>query len=444
MKIAVVGAGITGLTAALSLSKTHEVVLFNDERRPGGHAHTRILELSDGPCAVDSGFIVYNELNYPHFTKLLQHLDVKTAPSDMTFAVSADQGRLEYKGGLGLSALFAQRRNFLRPQFYRLLRAIVRFHALGNEALTSQGGVPPTVAEFLQAKGLDKTNLARDYLYPMMAAIWSGKSAAMGAMSTLTFLNFFKNHGLLSIGGKHPWRTVRGGSKTYVQALLDTLCFETRFGCALRSIQRMPGRAILVDHKGGHHAFDEVVLALHSNQALSLLGNGATAQERAVLSAMSYASNQAYLHTDPALMPRRKGAWASWNYLRAAGVRGLEDSPVSLTYWMNNLQPLTTCQQVFLTLNPAQLPKEETILAQWSVMHPQFGSASTAAQAHLKNIQGTHHTWFAGAWAGYGFHEDGCQAGVSIGAALGGSVPWQVASVSSAAACVAPDALALR
>ena len=267
----------------------------------------------------------------------------------------------------------------------------------------------------------------------------------MGDMATPTFLNFFKNHGLLSIGGKPPWRTVKGGSHKYVAALLNHAPIEQRFGLSIKMIRRTLGRVVLIDDQGGQHAVDEVVLATHSDQALDILGAEASNQQRAVLSAITYAPNQAYLHTDMALMPQRKLAWASWNYLRDQKAQSPEDSPVSLTYWMNNLQPLRTKHNVFLTLNPMSPPAAEHILAQWQVLHPQFNAASTQAQGQLAHIQGLDHIWFVGAWAGYGFHEDGCQAGVSVGAALGGAVPWgQLRPISSAAACVHRDALARR
>ncbi len=438
MRIAIVGAGITGLSAAYALAPDHDVTLYNDAARPGGHSHTVTLDLPEGPVPVDCGFIVFNRKNYPNFSKMLHTLGVAMQRSDMTFATSIEGGGLEFKGGYGLGALFAQRRNLVRPRFHALLRAILRFHEVSSQAFLTPGPLPETVGEFLALHRLDTTALARDYLYPMMAAIWSGTSARMGVMPTRTFLRFFHNHGLLSIGGKPLWDTVSGGAQTYVRALLDSLTLQTRFGTPVRRVERHENQVIVVDREGYGQAFDEVILATHSDQALALLGAGASPLERTLLGAIPYAPNRAYLHGDPALMPRKPRAWASWNYLRAGRAQDAEQAPVALTYWMNNLQNLPTQTQVFLTLNPDIQPRTDTIWRELNFDHPQFGPESQAAQAALHTIQGQQRVWFAGAWCGYGFHEDGCQAGFAIAETLGSPVPWarQVVPISSAVNCV--------
>lgn len=438
MKIGIVGTGITGLSAAFALSQDHDVTLFNDDPRPGGHSHTLELDLPEGPVPVDAGFIVFNRKNYPNFNRLLEHFEVPTQVSDMTFGVSIDEGGLEFKGGFGLSALFAQRRNLIRPRFLKLLRAIVRFHEVATNALLDPKPLPPTLSEFLTTHGLHRTNLGRDYLYPMMAAIWSGTSATMGDMPTGSFLRFFHNHGLLSINGKPLWYTVSGGAKSYVQKMLSQLKVTKRFGTPIQHIERRYHEAIVVDAKGQRESFDEVILATHCDQALRLLGPGASEDEQHILSAIPYAPNRAYMHTDTRLMPRRREAWSSWNYLRAGSVHEAEDRPIALSYWMNNLQNLPTKTNVFLTLNPETPPADDTILHELSFDHPQFGTASAAAQARLAEIQGQQRVWFAGAWAGYGFHEDGCQAGLAIAETLGSPAPWarKVVPVSSAVNCV--------
>ena len=439
MRIGIVGTGITGLSAAFALSKDHEVTLFNDDPRPGGHSHTLELDLPEGPVPVDCGFIVFNRKNYPNFSRLLEHFKVPTQASDMTFAVSVDGGGLEFKGGLGLGPLFAQRRNLVRPRFLKLLRAIVRFHEVATRALLDLKPLPATLAEFLEMHGLHRTNLARDYLYPMMAAIWSGKSAGMGDMPTSSFLRFFHNHGLLSINGKPLWYTVTGGAKTYVQTMLAQLDVKKRFGKAITRIERHFDRVILVDEQGHGQEFDEVILATHSDQALKILGSGATQAEREILGAIPFAPNKAYMHSDTRLMPRRKQAWASWNYLRnSKGPHEAEDRPIALSYWMNNLQNLPTRENVFLTLNPEKAPDPAKTYNEITFDHPQFSPASAKAQADLAEIQGQHRVWFGGAWCGYGFHEDGCQAGLALAETLGSLAPWsrEVIPVSSAVNCV--------
>ena len=438
MRIAIVGAGVTGLSAAYALAPNHDVTLYNEIKRPGGHSHTVTLDLPEGPVSVDCGFIVFNRKNYPHFSRLLDALGVTTQRSDMTFSTSIDDGSLEFKGGQGLNCLFAQRRNLVRPRFFGLIRAIMRFHHVATQAFLSPEPLPDTLAQFLSLHRLDTTSLARDYLYPMMAAIWSGATSHMGAMPTRTFLQFFHNHGLLSIDGKPLWETVTGGSHTYVRALLDSLTLTRRFGTSVQRLERHENHVVVVDHNGCGQVFDEVILAIHSDQALTLLGGEASLQERTILSAIPYASNRAYLHKDPALMPRTKRAWASWNYLRAGVNQQEENRPVSLTYWMNNLQNLATLTPVFLTLNPNTPPRSNSVWREFTFDHPQFGTESRTAQAALHTIQGRQRVWFAGAWCGYGFHEDGCQAGLAIAEALGSSVSWarEVVPVSSAHNCI--------
>lgn len=438
MKIGIVGSGIAGLSAAFALGPNHDVTLINDDSRPGGHSHTVTIDLPEGQIPVDCGFIVFNRKNYPNFSRLLDYLNVKTQLADMTFATSIDSGGLEFKGGFGLSALFAQRRNVVRPRFLNLLRAINKFHRVATDAFLDPKPLPNTLSEFLSIHKLDKTHLSRDYLYPMMAAIWSGKSASMGEMPTRTFLQFFHNHGLLSIDGKPLWYTVTGGSKTYVSALLNHLDIRTKFGSAARNIQRLDSEVIIECEDGHAESFDEVILATHSDQALSLLGANATLAEKEILGKVPYAPNKGYLHTDKSLMPRKKRAWGSWNYLRQGKAHEAENRPVSLTYWMNNLQRLPTKTDVFLTLNPEHPPEERSILRELRFDHPQFGPQSSAAQAKLHTIQGQKRVWFAGAWCGYGFHEDGCQAGLAIAETLGSPAPWarEVVPVSSAVNCV--------
>ena len=421
LEIAVVGSGISGLSAAWLLSRRHRVTLYESAARPGGHSNT--VNVAGTP--VDTGFIVYNEDTYPNLTALLKHLDVATKPSDMSFAVSLDGGGLEY-AGTDLRGLFAQRRNLVRPRFWSMLRDLHRFY---QQAPARVRLVPPdiTLGAFLDTHAYGQA-FQDDHLLPMAAAIWSGSAASMRDYPALHFIRFCDNHGLLKFAGRPIWRTVDGGSVRYVNKLLAAI-EHPRLGQAARSVRRRGGSVVVHDTASGDQAFDHVVLACHADHALALLDDP-TDRESRLLGAFGYTANRAVLHGDERLMPRRRGVWASWNYV---GGHARPDNPQGtdqphVTYWMNWLQNLKDSPPFFLTLNPMTEPAVETVLHEELYHHPRFDAAALRAQDALWSLQGRHRTWFCGAYFGAGFHEDGLQSGLSVAEQLGGvRRPWRVA-----------------
>jgi predicted NAD/FAD-binding protein len=339
----------------------------------------------------------------------------------MSFAVSIDDGRLEYAGS-SLRTLFAQSRNLLRPGFHRMWSDILRFNADALRFLAGAGACELTLGQFLAEKRYG-ADFCRHYLLPMGAAIWSATIDGMSAFPALTFLRFFANHGLLSLDDRPQWRTVTGGAGVYVEKLSRSFAFRVRLACPVRAIRRLGLGLEVIDGQGGRQRFDQVVLACHADQALAMI-EAPTRTERAVLGAFRYQGNRAVLHRDPALMPRRRAVWSSWNYLARAD--GKADRAVSVTYWLNRLQSLDRRCLLLESLNPLREPAPETILAEFYYEHPQYDAAAIAAQARLGEIQGRGGLWFAGAHWGYGFHEDGLRSGLHVAAALGVPPPWWV------------------
>jgi uncharacterized protein len=418
-KIAVAGAGISGLAAAWLLARRHDVTLFEAENWLGGHSHTVMA----GDIPVDTGFIVYNEPAYPNLTALFQYLGVVTQPTDMSFSVSLDSGRLEYSGS-NLMGLFAQPANLLRPRFWAMLRDIARFYREAPAALHQLGEA--RLDEYLRSAGFGAA-FCEDHLYPMIAAIWSTPAGHAGALPAASFIRFCENHGLLRMTGRPLWRTVAGGSCEYVAKLRADFRGRVVTRRALVGLREIPGGVELRDVTGAVERFDDVVLAMHADQALRLLQD-ATPEEREVLGAFSYTKNEAFLHHDARLMPRRHAAWAAWNY--AAG--RTRDEPVAVTYWMNALQNLPGGHDYFVTLNPLIEPAAERILHRQTYEHPVFDVPALRAQKRLWNLQGIRHRWFCGAYFGAGFHEDGLQAGLAVAEALGGvRRPWRVQAESA-------------
>ncbi len=418
MDIAVVGSGIAGLSAAWLLSKSHRVTLYEAAGRPGGHSNT----VEAAGVAVDTGFIVYNENTYPNLTALFTLLGVPTKASEMSFAVSLDDGALEY-AGTDLFGLFGQRRNLVRPRFWSMLRDLRRFYA---EAPAKVASLPvgTTLGAFLDSEGYGRA-FQQDHLLPMAAAIWSASAETLRAYPAAHFIRFCDNHGLLKFTGRPVWRTVDGGSREYVRRLLGEIG-ETRLGCGAVSVRRFPDSAVVRDTTGGEQRFDHVVLACHADQALALL-QAPTERETALLGAFGYTTNRAVLHTDVRAMPKRRNVWASWNYL---GGRDHADS-LHVTYWMNRLQGLAGAPPLFLTLNPAAEPAPDTVLREEIYEHPRFNTEAMRAQASLWSLQGVERTWFCGAYFGAGFHEDGLQSGLAVAEQLGGvRRPWTVPNES--------------
>ena len=424
MKIAVVGTGITGHAAALALSQDmhgHEIVLYEREARAGGHTATVDIDYDGTPIAVDTGFIVYNEKNYPNLTAMFDFLHVKTQLSDMSFSVSADRGKFEWCGQDGkgvINGLFAQRRNIFSPSYLALLLEIPRFQkqAIGDARAATIG--EGTLQDYLDRHGFSE-RLRRDYLVPMGAAIWSTSPREMLKFPATSFIEFFDNHCLLQ-WDRPRWRTVTGGSREYVRKLAELFGDRLRLNCGATAITRHEDYVTIRDSQGGIEKFDHVVMAAHAPDSLKALAD-ADEKERAILSACRYAPNDVWLHRDPALMPKRKAAWASWNFLREGDV---DDRACAVTYWMNRLQKIDESKPLFVTLNPPFEPKPELTFARFNYEHPQFDTPALSARKRLDEIQGQRRTWFAGAWTGHGFHEDGLLSGISVAARLGCPAPW--------------------
>ena len=420
-RIAVIGTGISGMSAAWLLSQRHDVTVYEQDRRPGGHSNTVEVRTSDGAVPVDTGFIVYNEKTYPNLTALFAHLNVPTHASDMSFAVSLKDGELEYSG-TSLNGLFAQRSNMFRPRFWSMLGDLRRFYREAPRDLSSLDDLS-SLEQYLDAGRYGQV-FRSDHLLPMAAAIWSASPRLMLQYPAASFIRFHDNHGLLQLRDRPQWRTVAGGSRSYVDALTQRFRDSIRLACGVTAIRR-DQHGIQVRECGGHvDRFDDVVIATHADQALALLEQP-TAEERSLLGAFRYSANRAVLHGDPALMPQRKAAWASWNYI---GGRGTAEHP-TVTYWMNVLQQLPTTQNLFVTLNPTSEPKQ--VLHEEHYDHPIFDGEAMSAQRRLWSLQGRDRLWFCGSYFGAGFHEDGLQSGLAVTEALGGiSRPWRVENES--------------
>jgi predicted NAD/FAD-binding protein len=430
LNIAVIGTGISGLSAAWLLSHRHRVDMFEQRDRIGGHANTVDLYLNGRRTAVDTGFIVYNEPNYPNLVELFRHLDVPTDNSNMSFGVSLDSGRLEYSSAFP-TGVFGQLSNLFKPSFWSMLRDIRRFYGSAPDAVQKGRLRGLTLGAYLQQAGYGET-FARDHLLPMGAAIWSSQAENMRAYPVEAFVRFFDSHGLLKLRDRPEWRTVRGGSRTYVKKLAEQFPGRLRRGNRIRYISRAPGRVVIQDVTGATHHYDHVVVATHADQALRLL-HDPSESERQLLGAMPYTQNRALLHTDPGQMPHRRAVWSSWNYLTTTDVSGTGAAgPPQVSYWMNRLQNLNTSENLFVTLNPANDPPARDILASFAYDHPLFDGAALEAQQNLWSLQGQRNTWFCGSYFGFGFHEDALQSGLAVGEVLGGGArPWTLPDPSS-------------
>jgi predicted NAD/FAD-binding protein len=427
MHIAIVGAGIAGNTSAWSLSKRHQVTIYESELRPGGHSHTVTVDYDGTEVTVDIGFIIFNQLNYPELTALFAELGVETVATEMSFAVTADGGRFEWKGDSGnwlqvLGGLFVQPRNLLSPSFLRMLRDVPRFNAQSVADYSAGKVAGLTLGDYFRSQKFEP-QLLTDYLAPMGAAIWSMPAERMPDFPAENFIAFFSNHCLLQYE-RPTWRTVKGGSQRYVEKLTSSFRDRIRFGCAATSVTRTPDGVVIDDSQGGRERYDQVVIAAHSDQALSMLAD-ADERERTTLGSIRYAPNQIFLHRDIRLMPKSRRAWASWNFLRWQR----DDAPgndVAITYWMNRLQGIEESKPLFVSLNPPFEPDPALTFGKYVKAHPQYDAGAFAAQKRIDEIQGQRRTWFCGAWTGYGFHEDGLRSGRKVAEALGASVPWQV------------------
>ena len=422
-RIAVIGGGIAGVATAWLLRHTHRVTLFEAADYVGGHSHTVDVELDGVAAPVDTGFLVFNHRTYPNLCALFKHLGVDAVASEMSFSVSLAEPDVEW-AGTSLATLLGQPRNAMRPAFWRMLADMLRFNREAR-AMLATDDMRGSLGDYLDANGYGAA--FRDwYLLPMAAAIWSCPARTMLACPVRTFVRFCLNHGLLQLQDRPQWLTVAGGARRYVAKMVAAL-EDVRVGVPAVRVVRAPA-GVQVRTAAGIEAFDGVVLACHSDQALRLLGSGATGAERAILGAVRYQPNVAWLHTDRALLPRREALWSAWNYMAdAAHADGA--TPVSVSYLINKLQPLPFKRPVVVSLNPVRPPRDAHTLARFDYAHPVFDQAAVSAQGWLPAVQGSNRTWFAGAWQGYGFHEDGLRSAMAVAQQLGVAIPWAEAPV---------------
>lgn len=416
-RIAVIGAGISGLACAWLLSKRHEVVLFEANRHAGGHTNTVDATVDGMTYPVDTGFLVFNDRTYPNLIKLFATLGVESAPSDMSLSVRIGDGELEWSGS-SLATVFAQPANLVNPRFLRMLADLVRFNREATRLAESGAPLSGTLGEFLDARGYGR-EVRELYLIPMAACIWSTPTTQINRFPLATFLRFCANHGLLAVSNRPQWRTVKGGAREYVKKLIAALP-DVRLACPVHQVRRFADRVeVATDH--GTESFDQVVLATHTDQSLAMLERPSL-DERAVLKAIPYQANTAVLHTDERLLPRRRRAWASWNF--HAPKPELSEEPVSLTYLINRLQPLPFTSPVMVTMNPVEAPREDRVLGTYDYHHPVFLEGSDEAKRRVVPLQGRDRTWFCGAWTRYGFHEDGLLSAVNVVRQMGVAIPW--------------------
>ena len=426
MKIAIVGSGISGLSAYWLLSQNHQVTLYEKDDTAGGHSNTVDVDTPEGVVPVDTGFIVYNVKNYPNLIKLFEHLKVETNATDMSFSVSRNRGTFEYSGG-SIHGLFAQIENVLKPRFWKMLYEIAHFYKEGRLILKNDITPDLSLGKYLEEQHYSDTFI-NDHLLPMAAAIWSAPEETLKSHPLHSFLKFCDNHGLIQLANRPQWRTVTGGSREYVQKILPSSSKKLCLNSSIVNIVRSGNQVKLENRDGTSAAFDHVIIATHADQALNLLKNP-TPEEVELLGSFRYQRNQAILHSDTRMMPLRRRVWSSWNYMN----QNLDSdrSHVYVSYWMNRLQNLNTTIPLFVTLNPPELPHTSTIHRSFLYQHPIFDHQSILAQPKLWKIQGQRNTWYCGSYFGSGFHEDGIQSGLAVAEALGKvRRPWKIENES--------------
>ena len=421
MKIAVIGAGISGLGAAYALSENHDVRVFEQNARIGGHAHTVDVDYSDGSQWVDTGFIVYNYRNYPNLTSLFEHLDVPTRWSDMSFGFSLNDGDCEYACD-NLDKIFAQRWRAFDPRFVQTFTEILRFTKVGPRDLMSGRMEGLSLREWLEQRRFSQWFRER-FLLPMGGAIWSTSLIDVMDFPAESFVRFFVNHDLMTgLDSAQRWRTVEGGSREYVKRLVAKLGPRVLVNQGVAAVEQSAIKPEVIFEDGSREHFDQVVMAVHGPVAHRLLNNAQDVQSD-VLSAFQTSSNRVFLHSDTALMPKRQKVWSSWNFL-SNGMEKDADRPAQVSYWMNRLQGIPNERPLFISLNPQVEPNPELVHGTYSYDHPLFNRESFDAQIAMDRIQGLGGIWYAGAWLGYGFHEDGLRSGLRVAEALGGRPDW--------------------
>ena len=409
-RVAVVGSGIAGLAAARGLAAHAAVTLFEAADHFGGHTHTVDVEIGGRSFGVDTGFLVFNERTYPHLIRLFADLDVATAPSEMSFSVQVPSTGLEWSGS-DLNGVFAQRGNLLRPAFWLMLADILRFNLLATSLARKTGtaALDQPIGDFLAEHRFSRA-FREGYFLPMVGCIWSCPTEQMLRFPMATMIRFCHNHGLLQIMNRPAWHTVRGGARTYVRKMLESIA-DARRRTPVRRVRRLASGRVEVATDGRVETFDAVVMACHSDQSLALLAD-ASDGEREILGRIRYHANRAVLHTDTQVLPQRRRAWAAWNYERA-GQDSEEHASVCLHYLINRLQPLPVATPVIVSLNPRSDPDSRSVHGEYHYAHPVFDRAATLAQERLPSIQGQRATWYCGAWTRYGFHEDGLMSGLA-------------------------------
>ncbi len=425
-KIAIIGSGIAGMSAAWLLNRDNDITVFEADDHIGGHSNTVDAGKDGKPLPVDTGFIVYNEQNYPNLVALFDHLNVPTKPSDMSFAASIDEGKFEYSG-TGLNGLLAQRSNLVNPRFWAMMSDIVRFYKTAPTLDGIAATADVSLGDYLRENNYSDAFI-RDHILPMGAAIWSTTVNDMLDYPLATFVRFFESHGLLKFKDRPKWRTVDGGSREYVKRL--TASYRDRVKReGVVAVTRTIGGVEVMTTSGGQHLFDDVVLATHADEALTLLSNPSQSEQQ-LLGAFQYTDNDTYLHTDERLMPKRRRVWSSWNYIDDGAADA--GKQLTLSYWMNRLQSIDKSNPLFVTLNPHVAPRDEMIIRKFSYQHPLFNAAAINAQKGLWQLQGRDRLWFCGSYFGYGFHEDALEAGLAVAEQLSGTLrPWNVTANSS-------------
>ncbi|RLW55770.1 MAG: hypothetical protein B6D76_02605 [gamma proteobacterium symbiont of Stewartia floridana] len=418
-RIGIVGSGIAGLSAAWLLKNRYQVDLYEQNDYVGGHTHTIEVPEGNDRIPIDTGFIVYNEPNYPLLTKLLDHLQVETQNTDMSFAVSIDSGSLEYAGD-NLKKLFAQRQNLINFQFLSMIKDILRFNKQCQNHI-HQDDYNISLGDFLDLHGYNH-QFRYNYLLPMAAAIWSCPTNTMLSFPFNSFAQFFRNHGLVRIKNRPQWKTLVGGSWQYVKVMAGALGSRVKTNQSVASVRRTTDGVEITTESGHKETYDALIIASHADQAISLLENP-NPLEAELLGRFRYQDNTVYLHTDSALMPRLRDVWSSWNYIAEDDLK-TQQRAVSVSYWMNRLQRLNAEKDYFVSLNPLQSPQEDHLIEKMVYQHPVFDSGAMWAQQQLAEIQGKQKIWYCGSYFGYGFHEDALSSSVQVAASLGVQVPW--------------------